>query len=279
MMWHAPPPTTVAPSVKRRLIAAYYRYIPALAAARAAMIITVSNAARADIMRHLRLPEERIAVTLLAANEAFRPLRDAASHDAVRQAYGVDPGYVLAIGASDPRKNVSAAVEAYARLPQQVRERHHLAIVWAHPQLAESTRQQIARLGLQPQVHLLPSLNMQQLAQVYSAAAIFVFPSRYEGFGLPPLEAMSCGTPVVAANNSAIPEVVGDAGILFETDDIAALAAGMERVLTDPALHRDLAARGLARAAEFSWERCARQTVQAYAQAQDVRKDQLAKAT
>ncbi|MCU0492448.1 MAG: glycosyltransferase family 4 protein [Chloroflexaceae bacterium] len=248
-------------SGKRRLMELYHRYIPVLAARRAAHIITVSHAAKADIVAELGLPAERVTVTHEAAKPLFWP-RTSAEQQRVQQTYGLDSSYVLAIASADPRKNLATLLRAYARL----HPRHQLAVVWTHRFLSEATAALVQELGITQQVRFLEGVHDADLAALYSGAALFVFPSRYEGFGLPLLEAMACGTAVVAANNSSIPEIVGDAALLFNADSPEQLAAMLHQGLENQALQAELRRHGLARAASFSWERCARETMAVYQQ-------------
>lgn len=248
----------------RSLMRWYYRLLPAIAARRAAAIITVSHAAKADIVSALGLSPRQIAVTHEAAKPAFRP--PASSEYAARQRarFELEPGYLLAMGSADPRKNLEGLLRAYAVLPESVRDCHPLAVVWTHRHLAGELATTADRLGITRHIVSLADVTDLELAALYAGAAAFVFPSRYEGFGLPPLEAMACGTPVVAANNSSIPEIVGDAALLTPTDDTAALATALRRLLDEPGLRRDLTERGLMRAAGFSWQRCAKETLEVY---------------
>jgi glycosyltransferase involved in cell wall biosynthesis len=228
------------------------------------MIITVSNAARQDIVRQLGVSPQRVVVTLEAAHPMFRPVRDTAVLDAIRMKYGLPGGYIMAIGSADPRKNMTTLIAAYARLPQAMRDQHHLAIVWTHPYMAESIAQQIDALDLKANVHFLHHVPNEDLAPLYSGAALFAFPSRYEGFGLPLLEAMSCGTPVIAADNSSIPEIVGDAATLFSAEDTESITRAAAELLANPAARTARSRDGIRRAAAFSWDRCARETVDVY---------------
>lgn len=256
---HSPQP------LRRRLMGLYYRYVPQRAARKAAIILTVSHAAKADVVRMLGVAEEKVAVTHEAARPIFQPLRDPNKLEAGRRELGLPPEFILSMCAADPRKNLSTLVKAYAILPAALRRRFPLVIMWGHDRLAEALSRQISELGLNGDVLFRRSgAKSEELALLYSCASLFVFPSLYEGFGLPPLEAMACGTPVIAANNSSVPEVVGNAAILVEAKDAEALAASMAMVLSDEALRTNLGAKGPTRAAMFSWERCARETVNAY---------------
>lgn len=251
-------------SGKRKLMQWYYHAVPQAAARNAAAVITVSHAAKQSIVEHLGLSPERITVTHGAASPIYRRIDDPARLAGIRQKYGLEPAYILAVGSADPRKNIPTLLRAYAHLPASVRAAHPLAIVWTHNLLAGDLARQAEELGISGRLRFLERVSNEDLVLLYNAAALFVFPSRYEGFGLPPLEAMHCGTPVVAANNSSIPEIVGEAALLTDAEDAQAIASSIGRVLTDDALRATLIARGLERAAGFSWEKCARETLHVY---------------
>ena len=248
----------------RKLLDFYYGVVPRWAARRAAAVVADSNSAKRDIIEHLGVNEARIFVTYLAASPVFRRIAEKAAIDEALRKYELPPTFVLGIGAADPRKNIGTLVRAYAMLPEALRRRYPLVIVWAHPALSASVRNQVEALGLTGQVRSVGPLSLEELALVYNAASVFVFPSRYEGFGMPVVEAMACGTPVVAADNSSTSEITGEAGLLVPTDDAAATAEGMARVLTDASLREALVSRGLKRASDFAWEKCARETILAY---------------
>jgi glycosyltransferase involved in cell wall biosynthesis len=142
--------------------------------------------------------------------------------------------------------------------------RYQLAIVWTHHQLQDDMLAFVERLGLTRRVRFLQAVSNRDLVSLYNAASLFVFPSLYEGFGLPPLEAMACGVPVIAANNSSIPEIVGDAALLVDVDDCREVSGGMSRVLGNEALQVSLSRQGLRRAQGFSWDRCAEETANIY---------------
>lgn len=248
----------------RSLMAQYYRLLPSLAARRAAAVITVSHAAKADIVAELGLSPARVTVTHEAAKPSFRPPASDAAAEGARTRFHLAPGYLLAMGSADPRKNLEALLRAYAALPAALRAEHQLAIVWTHRYLTGRLAAVAQSLGIAERLVALDQVSDVELAALYAGAAAFVFPSRYEGFGLPPLEAMACGAPVVAADTSSLPEIVGDAALLVPSDDDDALATALARVLREPVLARELAARGLRRAAGFSWRRCAEETLAVY---------------
>jgi len=248
---------------------ALFRLYVALAVAgtrRARLILTDSVASRADVIGRLGVAEERVRVVYLAADERFAPTVDAAELAAFRARLGLPDKYLLYLGGHDYRKNVIGLLEAFAlawgqglRLP--------LVVAGRLPKpgpLFPDLPGAVERLGLRGQVLFPGPGDDADTPRLYQAATAFVFPSTYEGFGLPPLEAMACGTPVVCSSASSLPEVVGDAAISFEPTDCLALATALLRVATDAELRADLRERGLARAAQFSWRKCAAETLAAY---------------
>lgn len=249
---------------KRSLMERYYQVVPHMSARRAAAIITVSRDARNAIIGELKIPADRVFVTYEAASPLYRRLPQVDLVNATRRRYGLSDHFILALGSADPRKNIGTLLEAYALLSEEQRARCELAIVWTHPLLADSIIATARSLRIEGRLRFLHRVPNDDLVALYNAAALFVFPSRYEGFGLPLLEAMACGTPVVAANNSSIPEVVGEAALLAQAESAPEIARQMGRVLSDIDLSRRLSADGMRRAAEFSWQRCARETIVVY---------------
>lgn len=266
MIWYFPERFSIGTpsSGKRKFMEWYFRVVPKLAARRANQIITVSHAAKESIVQYLQIPPERIFVTHEAASPIYGQVNESIKLGALRQKHQLPPDFILAIGSADPRKNLATLIQAYALLPAALRERYHLVIVWTHSFLASDMARQVETLGLNSQVRFLERVSNSDLVLLYNAAALFVFPSRYEGFGLPLLEALACGTPVVAANNSSIPEIVGDAGRLVETEDTGSLAEAMDQILSNPSVSAAMVEKGLIQAAGFSWQKCAQETLAVY---------------
>jgi glycosyltransferase involved in cell wall biosynthesis len=251
-------------SIKRRIMEWYNYIVPAYATRQAAAIITVSHAARESIIEHLGFPVDKIHVAWEAARPSFTQVSDVECLDAVRNKYGLHSKFILAIGSADPRKNISTLIEAYSLLPSELREEYCLAIVWAHSHLTDGLSRQVSGLGLNGKVQFLANVNNEDLGLLYNSAALFVFPSLYEGFGLPLLEAMACGAPVVAANTSSIPEIAYDAALFFEAKDARGMSETIALVLSNERLKSDLIQKGLKRNAIFSWEKCAGETLSVY---------------
>jgi glycosyltransferase involved in cell wall biosynthesis len=239
----------------------YARIFMPLSARRAALILTNSEASKQDIVRHFGVPPEKVIVTYLAAAPRFQPVSQA-EIAAVKDKYRL-ANFILSVCTLEPRKNVSRLIQAFARL-RQAGVDYQLIHVGARGWLYDATLAEVQRLGLADSVRFLGHVPVDDLVALYSAASVFAYPSLYEGFGLPLLEAMACGCPVVTSNRSSLPEVAGEAGILVDPVDVEQIAAAIRQVLNDPALAAAMRQKGLARARLFSWERCARETLDAY---------------
>ncbi len=231
-------------------------------------VLAISQSAKDDLCNHASVDPERVVVTYLAADPAqFRPCQDAGTLQVVRAKYGLPEGpYLLTVGTLQPRKNMEFTLRAFAQL---VQEQHvpdlSLVLTGAKGWKYEGIFADLAALpGLRGRIIVTGFVDDADLAPLYSDALAFVYPSLYEGFGLPPLEAMQCGAPVITSNVSSLPEVVGDAGILVSPTDGDALCQALWDVYRQPALRQELAQRSLVRAGEFSWQRCASETIAAY---------------
>jgi glycosyltransferase involved in cell wall biosynthesis len=230
---------------------------------RARRILTISEHTRRDIVRLLSVPEQRVDVTYPAAEERYRPLpnRDV---EAFRVARRLPDSFVFALGTLEPRKNLVGLLQAYARLP---RPRPSLYVAggagWRFSPIFDTVRQ----LHLAEDVHWLGYVPEDELPLWYNAARLFAFPSLYEGFGLPVLEAMACGTPVITSTAASLPEVGGKAAVLVPPLDTERIAHEMERILDDSQLRTEMRAAGRIQASRFSWRAMTDQTVNAYARA------------
>ena len=235
-----------------------------LAIERADAIIAVSESTRRDLIERMGAPADRIVVTLEAADPGLARVTDAARLDAVRQRYDLPERFVLFLGAMEPRKNLPRLLEAFAALAPALRQEFYLVVAGAQGWLNDSVHEQVQKLGLADSVTFPGYIEQDDVAALYSLATVFAYPSQWEGFGLPVLEAMACGTPVLTSSVSSLPEVAGDAAVLVPPTDVDAIADGLGRLLEDSALRADLAVRGPRRAAQFSWDRCARETLAVY---------------
>ncbi len=230
---------------------------------RAVRVIAVSRHTKSDLIEHLGIPEEKISVVYHGLDHGlYRP---------VSGPRPVPYPYILYVGAEHPRKNLHTLLRAFRRLKRdgRFRELKLVKIGKAGDPEAEFRRptlDEIGRLRLERDVVFAGFVPQERMPLYYSHAECLAFPSLYEGFGLPPLEAMACGCPVVSSNASAIPEVVGDAAVTLDPLDDAALADALGRVLTDASHRRHMIGRGLERAALFSWEKAAQETLRVYEQ-------------
>ncbi|KPV54512.1 glycosyl transferase family 1 [Kouleothrix aurantiaca] len=239
------------------------------AATRATHLIADSHSTKRDIERHLQVPSERITVVHAAAGSQFRPYTPT-EIQATLHGYGLQhDGYILMVGTLEPRKNHTALINAYARLRATLAaegiDAPPLAIAGAHGWKYEDILAAPGRAGVEQHVRWLGKVPAEHLPVLMAGAQVFAYPSLYEGFGLPVLEALACGAPVVAANNSSLPEVLGDAGLYCDALDTESIAQALGTLLRDGALRAQLRQAGPARAAQFSWERTARETLAVYA--------------
>lgn len=231
-------------------------------------VITTSEASKRDLVELGGVEPERVFVIPLAADpRVFHPNQDATRIERVRDRLGIDAGapYLLAINAHEGRKNMDAAIRAFSSAVTQGGA-SDLTFVIAGPASAQTGIQDALTDASRRRARVIPAgyVTDEDLAALYRGALAFVYPSLYEGFGLPPLEAMQCGTPVIAGRVTSLPEVVGDAGILVDLSDPDALGAAMLRLPRDAALRERLSALSIQRAAAFSWDRCTRETLAAY---------------
>jgi len=251
------------PHFLTRDAARYYGQID-LAVRRADAIIAVSEATRADIVRLLGVPESKITVIYEAAGPAFKPLEDPALMDRVRARFGVKGDFVLFVSTIEPRKNVPTLLRAFRQLLDDYRLDVQLVLAGQKGWLYEEVFELVSDLELEDDVRFVGRVSTEELVWLYNTARVLVAPSIYEGFGLTPLEAMACGTPVIVSNTSSLPEVVGDAGLQVDPFKPDEMAVAMWRILTDAELHRSLSAKGITRAACFSWDKAAEQTLALY---------------
>jgi glycosyltransferase involved in cell wall biosynthesis len=225
-------------------------------------IIAVSNSTKKDLMNYFNIPAEKISVVLEAADEKFKPLNPEEVSD-VKQKNNLNFPFILYVGNLAKHKNIPMLIEAFYKIKKKNIE-CKLVIAgkkeWEYKEIFET----VDKLNLQNNVVFTGYVLDEDLPALYNAADLFVYPSLYEGFGLPPLEAMACGTPVITSNTSSLPEVVGNAGIMVDPYDVDGLADAMHKVLSNEGLREDMIKRGLERAKMFSWEKCARETLKVY---------------
>ncbi len=254
-------PQFAVPSMVRYLSTAVPRSVR-----RASMLLADSEATRQDLTRLLHVPPERVTVVYPGVSPAFQPL-PSAIYEPVRRKYGLTNDFLLFVSTLNPRKNIVRIVEAFASLiADGQRPALNLVLAGQRGWLYDEIFATIERLQLGERVRMLDFVDDSDLPALYNAAAACVYPSLYEGFGLPALEALACGTPLVTANNSSLTEVGAGAAVLADAEDVASIASGIARVLDDEALRVHFRAAGLERAKQFTWERAAAQVLACYHQ-------------
>lgn len=222
-----------------------------------------SQATKDDLVRLLSVPPEKITVIHLGLNPEYQPL----PADVVQltlERLGLAAGYILFVGTFEPRKNVPGLLQAYALLRQRAASTPPLVLVGNTGWLFAETMRRVDELNLKPHIRFFENLPAADLPAVYNGASVLTLPSHYEGFGFPVLEALGCGVPCVIANRASLPEIAGDAALAIDPDDPEALADALHRALTDSELRADLRAKGLARAAHFTWAKTAQATLHLY---------------
>ena len=246
-------------SLRRR----YLRVFARMSVCRARRVIAVSESTKQDLVETYGISAANVDVVHNGVDASFQPL-PADQVAAFRQQTGLPERFALFVGTLEPRKNIVSLIEAYAKLPQ---ERPPLVLVGGKGWFYDEIFCRVEALELTNEVHFAGFVPAEDLPLWYNAADLFVYPSLYEGFGLPALEAMACGTAVITSKASSLPEVVGKAGKLVDPADIDGLATAMEQVLTDRDLREQMQAAGLVQAGGFSWEAATRQTIDSYRRA------------
>lgn len=228
-------------------------------------IICVSEHVRDVILERFDVPEDRLTVIYHGVNPTFKRYPADQAAELVATKFGIRDPYILFVGKLVAQKNIGRLLEAYDRFRKRNGNDVKLVLVGrTYAGLNSEFESTMARLNFGDSVIQLGHVNNYDLPPLYGAAQMFAFPTRYEGFGIPILEAMSCGVPVLTSTTSCVPEVAGDAAILIDPYDVEAIEDGMSRICSDPALRDDLKQRGIARAANFNWQKAARETLQAY---------------
>lgn len=228
------------------------------------IVICDSISTKNDCIKLLNIPEKRLKVIPLSADEQYKPLKDKEKiREELKRGYNIDSPFILFVGTLEKRKNVPALLKSFYKLKKSELD-HKLVIVggkgWKYTKIFDL----IEELNLQNEVIFTDYVSDEYLVKLYNAADLFVYPSLYEGFGLPPLEAMACGCPVITSNTSSLPEVVADAGIMINPNDVDSLTESMLKILTDPELREELSRKSLERAEMFSWKKTAKETWKVY---------------
>ncbi len=237
---------------------------------RAKGVFAVSEHTKKDIIHYTGCAEDKIAVTYEAANKVYQPITDRDFLQNVSRKYQLPEQFILYVGSLSPRKNTPTLLWAFARVKDKIP--HSLVITASKSWKDRKVYDLINQLGLQSRLVKLGYVEADDMPALYNMASVYIYPSVYEGFGLPVLEAMQCGCPVIASNITSIPEVAGDAAILVEPLDVQAWADRIYQVVTNQKLREEMANKGFARAAEFSWDKCAErilETIRSYRQRND----------
>ncbi len=234
---------------------------------KAQLILCVSNNVKDLIAENFRIPEDRLEVVYNGVSDEFHPMKRELARAKVRATYGIERPYLLFAGQLKKRKNIGRILEAFARFRADGNDDFAFVLAGRRDWSSEDLDSVIDRLQIRPWIHELGHLENGQLPALYSAAEASVFPSLWEGFGIPVIESMACGTPVITSNLSCLPEVAGGQAVLVNPYSVEEIADAMERTTQDSALRERLIAGGIARAGEFSWRETARQTLRAYERA------------
>jgi glycosyltransferase involved in cell wall biosynthesis len=234
-----------------------------VSARKASKIIAISENTKKDIIDYFRIDEEKIRVIYLGVDRQFSPQPDT-NEVGVLSKYNLPRGYILSVGTLEPRKNILRLINAYKMVASTGEPVPKLVIVGGQGWRNEDLGKLVRESGLADRVVLVGYVPDEDLPTLYRNAAVFVYPSLYEGFGLPPLEAMACGTPVITSNISSIPEVVGDAAILIDPYNTTEIAQAIASVLNNKELRDRLKMNGLVRSNLFSWDKTARETLKLY---------------
>lgn len=227
-------------------------------------IITVSQFSKEDIATSFNFPKEKIFVTHLAAEEIYHPLDRIECAELIKKHYGIVGDYILYVGGFSPRKNIVGLIEAFSKFAQEYKKDIKLVIVGKQGKSYNIYKKRSQDLGIEDKVIFPGFIPIEHLPYVYNASKLLVYPSFYEGFGLPPIEAMACGVPVITSNVTSIPEVVQDAAIYINPHDVDELSSAMNTIFNDDRLREKLIISGLVRSSEFSWRKTAKSTLLAY---------------
>lgn len=237
----------------------------------AAKVLALSEHARQDIISTYKISPDNVSAIPIAAAPHFAPVQDEKELQRVRHTYGIARNYILTVGSIQPRKNLGRLAQAYARLRERFTgiECPQLVVVGRRAWLYRETLREFEQLRTRGGVVVTGYVPESDLPALYSGAVCFIYPSYFEGFGLPPLEAMKCGAPVIAGNRTSLPEVIGDAGLLVDPFDVDAIASAISNVIVDSNLRSELSSKSVERARMFDWRETARRTLEVYREAAD----------
>jgi glycosyltransferase involved in cell wall biosynthesis len=245
-------------------LAAYLRKVVPESVAAADVVITVSSEVSRTLIKHFQTPKEKLVVIPLGVNRYFRRVTDPILLAATQHKFGLKHPLVLAVGTQEPRKNHAGLIKAFSKAQKEKGGPAMLAIAGSTGWLYEETQQLVKELNLEEKVRFLGRVSDHELVTLYSSADAFAFPSFFEGFGIPPIEAMACGAPVITSNVSSLPEVVGDAALQVDPHDTDELAEALTRLIRDEGLREELRQKGYQRVQQFRWEVAASKTLAIY---------------
>lgn len=229
-------------------------------------IITVSNYSKEDISKDFNYPKEKIFVTYLASEDIYKPLDKSMCKFVLKRIYNLDDDYILYVGGFSPRKNILGLIDAYSKLPESIRKKHKLVISGSKGKSYILYRNRVEKYGLLDYVLFPGFISMEHMPYLYNCSSLFVYPSFYEGFGLPPIEAMACGIPVIASNTTSIPEIVGDSACLFDPNNIDDLSNKILNLLENHSLRNTYINKGFKKVSSLSWNNTAKETLNIYNQ-------------
>lgn len=250
-------PETVGP----QYLDIYQREIPEIVPA-CDGIITVSNYSKQDIVKTLNYPEEKVFVTHLAAEDIYFPRNKQECREFVRKNYGINEKFILYVGGFSPRKNIRGLIQAFSLIKDKLKGEYKLVILGKKGRSYYDYRDLTYSLNLKEEVVFPGYVPVEELPLFYNAADIFCYPSFYEGFGLPPLEAMACGTPTIAANTTSIPEILGEDSLYINPWDVDDMSSKLLNLIEDRNLHEKMIFKGLKRSSMYSWKKAAVETIQ-----------------
>lgn len=244
----------------------YLKHLKSLSAYSADVILTLSENSKKDILDQIKIPEQRVRVVYIAASDRFSKITDNNILEAVKIKYNIRLPFILFLGTISPHKNLIRLVEAFSILKNESSEfsAYSLVLCGSRGNATDKILEKCRELRIIESVILTGYTDEEDVPAIYSMADLFVFPSLSEGFGIPPLEAMKCETPVACSDNTSMPEVCGDAAIYFNCYDTKSIAEAMYRILNDGILRDSLRQKGLLQASKFSWEKAARETIAIY---------------
>ncbi len=253
------------PEVHEKSKVLFFRQMIPLAAEQANAVIAVSQSTKRDMVRLLDVPESKIHVVYEGIDSSqYRPVEQDQRMNQIKMEYNLPDQFIFFVGTLEPRKNIDGTIRAFKQVCDEIGRQYGLVVTGAKGWNYHSLFTLVQELGLEENVTFTGYVREEDLPYLFSTASVFVYPSFYEGFGIPPLEAMACGTPVVASNVSSLPEVIGDAGLLVDPTKDNEIAEAVLQILTSEDLSKKLSTAGLARAQLFSWQKAARETIEVY---------------